>query len=95
MGDAPRVELARTEVRRTRDPLFKEPLELWGEASGRKERAAKNSDLTCEDSKEALTKMVTTKHRRAAPEAMDDGVMQIWLVLVGGVRSKKGKKQIA
>ena len=35
VGDAPRVELARTEVRRTRDPLFKEPLELWGEASGR------------------------------------------------------------
>ena len=30
-----RQELARTEVLRTRDPLFKEPLELWGEASGR------------------------------------------------------------
>ena len=31
----PRVELARTEVRHTADPLFTEPLELWGDASGR------------------------------------------------------------
>ena len=33
--DAPPVELARTEVRHTADPLFTEPLELWDEASGR------------------------------------------------------------
>jgi len=32
---SPRVELARTEVRHTADPLFTEPLELWGDASGR------------------------------------------------------------
>ena len=32
---SPHVELARTEVRHTADPLFTEPLELWGDASGR------------------------------------------------------------
>ena len=59
--------------------------------AGHKERGAKRSDLTCEDMKENMTRMVTLKHRRAVEEAMDE----TWNDLCRAAKASKAEKDAA
>ena len=59
--------------------------------AGHAERGAKRTDVTIEEMKENMTKIVTFKHKRAIPETLDAS----WVELCAAAKSAKAEARAA